>query len=339
MKKLSELVIDYQSVYQLGAVVIGRNEGARLKQCLTSLCRDIEQIVYVDSGSTDGSVELALSLDVKVVSLNLSQPFTAARARNAGLEALVESNPRLDYVQFVDGDCEVQPGWLIKATEFLESHQDFAAVCGRRRERYPEASIYNFLCDIEWDTPVGEAKACGGDALFRLTALQAVDGYRESLIAGEEPEMCFRMRQLGWKVMRLNIEMTLHDAAMTRIGQWWKRNQRAGHAFAEAFAIHGKSEEKFRRSECQSILFWATVLPVVILVLSFLQPLMLLILLVYPLQILRLTFRYQSRFQNLKKSFWYAVANVFSKWPQLIGMLEYIKNKLRGVRSRLIEYK
>ncbi|MCB2426636.1 glycosyltransferase [Methylophaga pinxianii] len=336
---MSEQVFDDHIISQLGAVVIGRNEGERLKQCLTSLRKGIKHIVYVDSGSTDGSVELALSLDVEVVSLDLSQPFTAARARNAGLTKLVANYPALDYVQFVDGDCEVQPGWLVNAMDFLQNHPDFAAVCGRRRERYPDASIYNLLCDIEWDTPVGEAKACGGDALFRLTALQAVDGYRESLIAGEEPEMCLRMRQLGWKIMRLNVEMTLHDAAMTRIGQWWKRNQRAGHAFAEAYAIHGQSTENFRRSECKSILFWALLLPMFFIGLSLWQPELSVLFLVYPLQIARLILRYQHRFQSLKQSILYSVSNVFGKWPQLMGMVEFKVNSLRGIRSHLIEYK
>ena len=328
-----------QTISQLGAVVIGRNEGERLRQCLISLCKGVEHIVYVDSGSTDGSVELALSLNVEVVSLDLSQPFTAARARNAGLTKVLASYPTIEYVQFVDGDCEVQPDWLDKAVDFLDNHHDFAAVCGRRRERYPDASFYNLLCDIEWDTPIGEAKACGGDALFRVTALQAVNGYRDDLIAGEEPEMCFRMRQLDWRFMRLDAEMTLHDAAMMRIGQWWKRNQRAGHAFAEGYAIHGKSAEKFRRSDCTSILLWAALLPICIIGLSLWQPMALMLFLIYPLQLARLTARYQRRFQSLKQSLLYSASNVFGKWPQLMGMVEYKINSLRGIRSHLIEYK
>lgn len=323
----------------IGAVVIGRNEGERLKLCLNSLVNELDYIVYVDSGSTDGSVALAQSLGVIVVTLDMTKTFTAARARNAGLAALIENYPVVDYVQFVDGDCEVQSGWMGQAKEFLDSHPNFAAVCGRRRERYPEASIYNQLCDIEWDTPIGEAKACGGDALFRLTALQAVNGYQEDLIAGEEPEMCFRMRQLGWKVMRLDAEMTLHDAAMTRVGQWWKRNQRAGHAFAEAYAIHGKSAEKFRRPDCTSILLWAALLPICIISLSLWQPVVLILFLIYPLQLARLTVRYQCRFQNLKQSLLYSASNVFGKWPQLMGMVEFKINSLRGIRSHLIEYK
>lgn len=323
----------------VGAVVIGRNEGDRLKQCLTSLCNSVEHIVYVDSGSTDGSVDVALKMNVRVVELDMTKPFTAARARNEGLSVLLESNQQLDYVQFVDGDCEVQNSWLDIALDFLKVNQDFAAVCGRRRERYPTATIYNQLCDIEWDTAIGEANACGGDALFRVSALTAVDGYRDSLIAGEEPEMCFRMRQLGWKIMRLDAEMTMHDAAMTRFSQWWKRNQRAGHAYAEGYALHGNSSEKFKRSECRSILFWSGVLPIVIILLTMITPLFLVLFLIYPLQIIRLTLRYHGRWGNVNLAFIYAVSNVVGKWPQLFGMMAFFKNKKLGHNSQLIEYK
>ena len=336
---MSETNSDQQMFINIGAVVIGRNEGDRLKQCLTSLCNSVEHIVYVDSGSTDGSVDVALKMNVRVVELDMTKPFTAARARNEGLSILLESNPQLDYVQFVDGDCEVQNSWLDIALDFLMVNQDFAAVCGRRRERYPTATLYNQLCDIEWDTPIGEANACGGDALFRVSALTAVDGYKDSLIAGEEPEMCFRMRHLGWKIMRLNAEMTLHDAAMTRFSQWWKRNQRAGHAYAEGYALHGKSSEKFKRSECRSILFWSGVLPIVIILLTTITPFFLVLFLIYPLQITRLTLRYRGRWGNVNLAFIYAVSNVIGKWPQLFGMMAFFKNKKLGHQNQLIEYK
>ncbi|WP_417550278.1 glycosyltransferase [Methylophaga sp.] len=323
----------------IGAVVIGRNEGERLKQCLNSLVNELKYIVYVDSGSTDESVALAQSLGVIVVELDMTQPFTAARARNAGLAALIEKHPATQYVQFVDGDCEVQSGWIAQAKDFLDSHPDFAAVCGRRRERYPDASIYNRLCDIEWDTPIGEAKACGGDALFRLTALQAVDGYREGLIAGEEPEMCYRMRQLGWKIMRLDAEMTLHDAAMTRFGQWWKRNQRAGHAYAESYALHGNDQEHFRKKETRSIVIWAVLIPLTLLFLTILEDDFIILWLLYPVQILRLAFQYKSKIGSIYVGFIYATSNVLGKWPQFLGVVEFLKNYARGKQGGLIEYK
>ncbi len=159
--------------------------------------------------------------------MDISTPFTAARARNAGFDRLQELAPNLEYVQFVDGDCEVIHTWPERALEYLENHTDVAVICGRRMERFPEHSIYNRLCDLEWNTPVGETKACGGDAMMRVSAYQQVNGFRDDLIAGEEPELCVRLRQADWKIYRLNERMTLHDATMTKLPQWWKRSQRA----------------------------------------------------------------------------------------------------------------
>jgi GT2 family glycosyltransferase len=170
-------------------------------------------------------------------------PFTAARARNEGLARLLEGGP-LDYVQFIDGDCALQPGWIDTAQAFLDENPQAAVVHGRRRERYPEATVYNQLCDWEWDRPPGQAISCGGDAMMRVAAFQAVGGYDPHLIAGEEPELCVRLRAAGWQIWCLDAEMTLHDAAMTRFGQYWRRARRAGHAYAEGAAMHGAPPER-----------------------------------------------------------------------------------------------
>ncbi len=241
-------------IHGLGAVAIGRNEGERLRRCLVSLIERVEHTVYVDSGSTDGSVELARSLGVAVVALDLSVPFTAARARNEGWTALRRVHPDLEYVQFVDGDCEVVEGWLETAHATLAGRPQLGVVCGRRRERFPEASIYNRLADIEWDTPVGEADACGGDAMMRLAALVEVGGFDPTVIAGEEPELCVRLRRAGWRIERLGTEMTLHDAAMSHFSQWWRRALRAGHSFAEGAHRHGGAPERHWVRESRRIL-------------------------------------------------------------------------------------
>ena len=323
----------------IGTVVIGRNEGERLRVCLESIREQSEYAVYVDSGSSDSSVALAESLGVYVVNLDLTIPFTAARARNEGAKALLKLNPQIEFIQFVDGDCEVQAGWLDKAYAFLKESDAHAVVCGRRRERYPDATVFNQLCDIEWDTPVGETKSCGGDALVRVEAFQQVNGYRESLIAGEEPEMCFRIREQGWRIMRLDAEMTLHDAAMTKISQWWKRHKRAGHAFAESYYLHGESAEQFRKSDCMRILFWAAGLPLIIAFLCFFHLMFACLLLVYPFQIIRLTLKYFRQFRKFSSSFFYALSNVVSKFPQCDGLFSFYINKFRGKRNTIIEYK
>lgn len=315
------------SAASIGAVVIGRNEGARLIRCLRSLQGQVQQLIYVDSGSTDGSAEAARGLGAEVVDLDLSRPFTAARARNAGLAAL---RGGIELVQFVDGDCEVDPGWIPAAAEFLRTRPRAAAACGRRRERFPQASVYNRLCDAEWDTPVGEAAACGGDALMRVAAVYTAGGYRDSLIAGEEPELCLRLRRAGWQIWRLDAEMTLHDAQMLRFGQWWNRSRRAGHAFAEGAALHGAGPERHWRTETRRALAWGAALPAAIAAAGLVSPPLLLAALIYPAQVLRL-----SRRMGYER----ALFSVLGKFAEASGALEYYWRRRRGTARGILEYK
>jgi glycosyltransferase involved in cell wall biosynthesis len=321
----------------IGVVVIGRNEGLRLERCLASLAGMAQQIVYVDSGSTDGSVQLAQRLGVEVVELDMTIPFTAARARNEGFACVKRLLPTVRYVQFVDGDCEVVAGWLSRAQTFLEAQPEVAVVCGRRRERFPQRSIYNLMCDLEWDTPVGEAKACGGDALMRADAFAAVSGFRPDLIAGEEPELCVRLRARGWKVWRLADEMTLHDAAMTRFGQWWRRTLRGGYAFAEGAFLHGAPPERHWRRESRRAWFWGLLIPLLTLITSLVIGWSgLLLLLVYPLQVVRLARRGDGASGN---NWVLAFFLVLGKFPEMLGQVKFLLNRFGAGKSALIEYK
>ena len=323
----------------LAVIAIGRNEGARLKKCLISAkaSKLNATVVYVDSGSTDESVSVARQLDCEVLNLDLSIPFTAARARNEGFALALKIEPRLTHVQFVDGDCELVSGWLEAAVDHLMKHASVAAVCGRRRERYPQASIYNQLCDIEWNTPVGEAKSCGGDVMMRVSAFKDSGGYRASLIAGEEPELCVRLRAKGWSIWRLDHEMTLHDASILRFGQWWNRNKRAGFAFAEGSHLHGAPPERHWVQESRSAWLWGLIVPLGVVSLWLaMGPQWLTLLLVYPMQVLRLFWREHL---TLPQPGWYAVFLVLGKFPEMVGQAKYLLGRVLGNTSRLIEYK
>ena len=264
-------------------------------------------------------------------------PFTAARARNEGVRLLLQLEPSLDYVQFVDGDCELVEGWLDAAAAFLDENNDVAMVCGRLRERHPEHSIYNLLCDIEWDTGVGLAKACGGIAMVRLNAFEAAGGYRADLIAGEESELCVRLRAAGKKIWRLDAEMALHDAAMTRFGQWWKRTVRTGYAYAEGAHLHGSSSEMHRVKELKSIWIWGGIIPVIAVSLTiWLGVWGLVVLLAYPLQVARIALRGT---RSAKVNWLRAFFLVLGKFPEALGQLKFIYYNLTGKASRLIEYK
>lgn len=316
----------------VGAVVIGRNEGERLRACLASVLPSVQRVVYVDSGSTDGSAAMAQGMGAEVLALDMGRPFTAARARNAGLLRLMAIDPALRFVQFIDGDCEVVPGWMDAALRHMAGHDDCAVVCGRRRERYPERSIYNRMCDIEWNTPVGEALSCGGDAMFRVEPLQQVGGYRDSLIAGEEPELCLRLRRQGWRVHRIDRDMTRHDAAITRWGQWWKRTVRAGHAYAEGAWLHGASPDRHWVRPTVRSLLWAVLLPLLIVLLGvFTGPAAAWLALVYPAQWLRLALRDRSPQM--------AFFTLAGKFAEAQGVLKFLLGRLLGRSGRLIEYK
>ncbi len=310
------------------AVVIGRNEGARLRACLASLHGQVRRIVYVDSGSGDGSPEAARTLGADVVALDLTVPFTAARARNAGLAALAADPPV--FVQLVDGDCEVDAVWIAVAQTAFSAHPAAVVVCGRRREKFPDASVYNALADREWDTPLGRTRACGGDALMRFAAVQAVGGFRADLIAGEEPELCLRLRAAGGEVWRISAEMTRHDAALLRFGQWWRRSVRAGHAFAEGAALHGAGPDRHWVAETRRAVIWGMVLPLGLAGLAIVSPVALVGVLVYPAQVLRLA----------RQGGWvWAWFSVLGKFAEARGVTGYWLNRWRGHQRGLIEYK
>ncbi|UJR86971.1 glycosyltransferase family 2 protein [Sandaracinus amylolyticus] len=330
---------------EVGCVLIGRNEGVRLVRCFDSLSAllapgDGTRVVYVDSGSTDGSVAAARARGIEVVELDGSVPFTAARARNAGVERLLEIAPALRYVQFVDGDCEVMPGWLETARARLDADPELAAVCGRRRERRPDASVWNRITDVEWDTPIGDAAACGGDSMMRLDAFRAAGGFDATLIAGEEPDLCARMRDLGWRIERVDAEMTLHDAAMTRASQWWKRCVRSGHASAEHASRRARVRGARARSAENRIWLWGAIVPAAaagLAVPTFGASLALLG--GYPISAWRAYRATRRRGRHRRDAATYAVAITIAKFAELQGVLQFHRARLRGERVRLIEYK
>jgi GT2 family glycosyltransferase len=321
---------------KFGAVVIGRNEGGRLKQCLAALST-AAAVVYVDSGSTDGSAQWARDQGTDVTDLDMALPFTAARARNAGFRRLREIAPNIPYVHFVDGDSELIKGWPEQAMAFLEAHPTVAAVSGRLRERYPDRSIYNWIYNQEWNATPGEVRYCGGIAMMRTIAVEAVGGYLDDLIAGEEPELCVRLRGFGWHVWLLPNEMALHDVAVTRLAQWWRRSTRTGYAFAQGAHIHGAPPECHWVWESRRAWVWGIWLPLACLAagLAF-GPWGWFAWLVYPFQILRQMVRNRGPLGNRTLM---AVFQVLVRFPEAWGQIRFTRDRLLGRRARLIEYK
>ena len=316
----------------IGLVAIGRNEGERLKRCLRSVPSGVP-VVYVGSASTDSSVEFARSTQATVVELDMAKPFSAARARNEGFAALLRRYPDITFVQFVDGDCELEPHWLDRAMNFFESQPHIAAVCGRRRERYPNASLYNRMCDEEWNTPKGQADACGGDAMMRVKAFVDVGGYDAMMIAGEEPELCLRLRAAGWQIWRLDLPMTIHDADMHRFDQYLKRAIRSGFGYAQVFRkTSSAGGGRLYKREVSGALFWTLGVTLAALVCAMIFGVAGLILapVIWITQWVRL---------GLRHGFAKGGHMLISKIAEAIGIMRFLSAQMRGRTQGAIFYK
>lgn len=314
--------------------MIGRNEGARLGECLQSLQPHSSHIIYADSASDDESVALARGLGVEVVALSDSVQLSAAAGRVAGFSQLMAKFSDVEFVQFIDGDCLLHPNWLAAAVQFLNTHPRAAVVCGRRYEAHPSASIYNAICDVEWDTPVGQADACGGDALFRVSAYFEVGGFNEKLLAGEEPELCGRLGAKGWEVWRIDALMTEHDARMLHFVQWWRRSRRGGFGFAQVWDESRRSGRPLYGRQIVSALAWVVAIPAVIIASTILlkQPLAVLALpLIYCAQILRIAKKMRAdRPRRLEQSMYTLLAKV----PESLGAMSYFLGMKRPTAVR-----
>jgi GT2 family glycosyltransferase len=318
-----------------GVVLIGRNEGERLKLSLGSVLGLTNRVVYADSASTDRSVDLARSLGAVVVELDRSKPLNAARGRNAGFEALRQHFPECRYVLFLDGDCRLVEDFPAKAIAFLNSHEKAAVACGRRFEAFPDASFYNRLADEEWNTPVGQADACGGDSMVRVEALEEIGGFDPELMASEEPEMAARLRARGWQIWRIDAEMSEHDAAIHRFGQWWLRTLRSGYGYAQAWRRTRNLPKPINGRILASAFFWAVGMPIAVVVLAILlgrPSVLLLIPFAFAVQVLRIAFRRGLSPYRLRAG----AMLMLAKFAEVAGAMRYF---LERRPRHSIEYK
>jgi glycosyltransferase involved in cell wall biosynthesis len=327
----------------LSIVIIGRNEGERLTRCLQSVspARGVEgktELIYVDSASTDGSPQAAANLDAQVVVLHRGIQ-TAARARNAGWQR--SSAP---YILFLDGDTILHPHFMQTAGKVLESDPSIAAVWGHRRELHPEHSIYNRVLDLDWIYPAGDTDFCGGDVLMRRAALAQVEGYDPGLIAGEEPELCRRLRARGYRIVHIDAPMTRHDLNMTRFGQYWRRAMRAGYAYSEVSNRFQGSADPMWLQESRKNLrrgsFWIAWL-VVGLALLVLRSVWILpwfaLLIALPV---RSAWKARFRAPGQKTLLLlYGFHSQLQQIPILVGQLRYFLNRHSGKQKTRIEYK
>ncbi|WP_370231581.1 glycosyltransferase family 2 protein [Cognatishimia sp.] len=324
-----------QDTPTVAVVAIGRNEGQRLVDCLASLQGKVARVVYVDSGSVDMSVQNARDVGAEVVELSSDRPFTAARGRAAGY-AHLKTGEMPDYVQFIDGDCRVDPDWIARASSALDADMELGLVTGWRRERFPEASLYNDLCHDEWNRPEGLIETCGGDIMVRPAAYEEAGGFDETVIAAEDDEFCVRMRKAGWLLRRIPYEMTYHDAGMTRFSQWWQRAVRSGHGFAQVGHMH----PPYFAKEQKRVVLYGGAVPLAALILWLVWPVTLvLIAAVYGLNYVRTVKGLTQAGMETPRARRHGLLLTLSKFPNILGMGMFHYRRLKGRHMQIIEYK
>jgi cellulose synthase/poly-beta-1,6-N-acetylglucosamine synthase-like glycosyltransferase len=327
----------------VSVVIIGRNEGLRLRCCLESVVR-IErrgfetEVIYVDSGSTDHSVALAMRMGARIVALTPKRP-SAALARNAGWKAAHGS-----FVMFLDGDTVIDPAFVAEALPSFASPQ-VAIVWGHRREMRTRGSVYNRALDLDWVYAPGPAQFCGGDALFRTDVLRITGGFDKTLIAGEEPELCRRILALGLEILHVDLPMTGHDLGMTEWTQYWRRATRAGHAYAEVAERFAGTDDPFWTAEVRRNRIKAVVLQGVLAgmlagaVLSWTVWPLLGVLVLLTLLVVRTAWKARWKSKNWTTLLLYGVHSHLQQIPIFWGQVEYRRNRRRGKRAMLLEYK
>lgn len=328
---------------RVAIVAIGRNEGVRLEGCLASLAGLGAPVVYVDSGSRDDSVAVARRAGAHIHELDPSRPFSAARARNEGFAQVRLIAPQVEFVQFIDGDCTLANGWLSAAVAAMDSRVNVAVVVGHLSERHPEASIYNRLCALEWNSSPGDLQnfgALGGIMLVRSSVFASLNGFKTEVIAGEDSEFGVRCGLAGHVVTKIDAQMAVHDADMHTFAQWWTRAVRSGHAIGQRAQLNGASALQDCRRDRVSVLAWGVALPAAAVLLApFTAGLSLLAAAgLYAFLASRVFRARRGRGDSSADAWLYARHIAMGKLAQGIGLVRYQLSAIRG-NFRIIEYK
>lgn len=320
----------------VGFVVIGRNEGARLNDCLLSVLRLNCPVVYADSNSNDGSVALARSLGIGVVQLDPSLPMSASRGRKEGFELLFRLFPTLNYVMFLDGDCILEASFIEKGVEVLKKRADVGVVFGRLRELHPEQSIYNRVTNCEWMRRTGEVASCGGNALFRSASYLESGGYNDAIIAGEEPELCARIRGGGKKIICIDELMGFHDLGFSTLAEWWVRGVRGGYGALNARVRFGL---RYFDRQIMSAWLWGGGWPLLTVALFLLHttdvggaPIHLSAIfftLLLPVQIFRIARHGRQCGLNYFDAISYGALMMLNKWASIAGQLRWLLERIQ----------
>lgn len=189
------------------------NEAECIEKTIDSIQQQIadypHKIIVADSLSTDNTQQLASAKGVTVVSL--TQPADRCCGVGHQLGYLYSEG---EYLLLMDGDMELEKGFIDSAVTFLEAHPEYAGVAGT--VEMDDAANYEFKSRkqrLHEIYPIGDCDHLGGGGLYRRVAIEKI-GYltNRNLHAFEEAELGMRLLHAGYKLHRLDVPYFSHTS-------------------------------------------------------------------------------------------------------------------------------
>lgn len=203
---------------KISFIIKALNEEKKIERCINSIERSISllstlskdyetEIILVDSCSTDSTVNLAKKYNIKIVQFLNKNDANCGSAVELGYQVSCG-----DYIYIIDGDMELESGFLSQALSHLNLNPTTAGVSGLIKDKLitsfsdrQRVQAYSLM------TQPQKVTSLGGGGLYRRDAIESV-GYmgHQWLESCEELELGVRLLSNRWSLVRLPIVSVSH---------------------------------------------------------------------------------------------------------------------------------
>jgi glycosyltransferase involved in cell wall biosynthesis len=177
------------------------------------------ELIYVDNGSTDGSREFLQSVESKGLKTHVMEGGTIAGMRNWGAR-----QSRGTYLSFIDSDCSVPENYFEEAIDVLRSTGAAATGCEIHIPEQPHwlEAAWHDLHYFGRDRFVPYLNS--GNFFVSRSAFQAVGGFREDMVTGEDAEIGQRLVLAGHRIFASPRVKAIHLGNPKSIREFYRRN-------------------------------------------------------------------------------------------------------------------
>lgn len=251
-----------------GIVVVGANPKTLPEAAIRS-AGDSRAIVFAPVGLAPEPLAVARRAGAVIVEGDERSLATGGRARNAGYRQLKKIAPHLRYVQFIDSDYALDPGWIATAEKFMERRPEVAIIEGAVQTQSGAHIEYRTIAEQKMREAIGEVPLIANASVFMRTEnFEAAGGFRGDLLVCETEDLCVRQRRRGGRVWRLDAKMLICDSQKQNLARWWSGSTRQGFENAYAASLHGGPPERVGVRDTARAVIWGFAFPLAIAVLA-----------------------------------------------------------------------